>query len=166
MLVNSEELRNVMRNWATGVTVVSAEYEGVRHGMTVSSFTSLSLSPPLVLVSLEKGTQTHRLVQAAGHFGVTILGQEQAGISDIFAGRKSDSEDRFAGLETFTLVSGAPILRGGLGGFDCKISSMFDAGTQTVFIGEVLAVQNGGQASPLIYFDRSYRKLELDDGES
>lgn len=152
-----------MRNWATGVTVVSAQHEGVRHGMTVSSFTSLSLSPPLVLVSLEKGTQTHRLVQTAGHFGVTILGQEQVEISNIFAGRKSEGEDRFAGLETFTLATGAPILCDGLGALDCMTRSTFDAGTQTVFVGEVLAVKNGGAAPPLIYFDRGYRKLALDE---
>ena len=73
MPVPSDELRVAMRAWATGVTVVAAQYENILHGMTVSSFTSASLKPPLVLVSLEIGTRTHQFVEKAGTFGITIL---------------------------------------------------------------------------------------------
>src|SRR5512139_2706393 len=118
MPVDPEFLRSVMRNWATGVTVVATALEGVRHGMTVSSFTSVSLDPPLVLVSLERATHTHRLLEQSGCFSVTVLGEGQQDISDRFAGRQPDGDDRFAGLDTFTLVSGAPFISGGLAYFD------------------------------------------------
>jgi flavin reductase (DIM6/NTAB) family NADH-FMN oxidoreductase RutF len=160
MSVDPEALRLVMRNWATGVTVVTTELDGGRHGMTVSSFTSVSLAPPLVLVSLERVTQTHRLLEQSGFFAVTVLSEDQQAVSDRFAGRQPDGEERFAGLETFTLVSGAPLIRGGLAYFDCRVVSTFSAGTHTVFIGEVLVVQGGEHtAAPLLYHDRDYHQL-------
>jgi flavin reductase (DIM6/NTAB) family NADH-FMN oxidoreductase RutF len=160
MPVDPATLRLVMRTWATGVTVVATELDSVRHGMTVSSFTSVSLDPPLVLISLERATQTHRLLEQSGYFSVTVLSEEQQAVSDRFAGRQPDGEERFAGLETFTLVSGAPLIRGGLAYFDCRVVSTFSAGTHTVFIGEVLVVQGGEHtAAPLLYHDRDYHQL-------
>jgi flavin reductase (DIM6/NTAB) family NADH-FMN oxidoreductase RutF len=160
MPVDPKALRLVMRTWATGVTVVATECDGVRHGMTVSSFTSVSLDPPLVLVSLERATQTHRLLEQSGYFSVTVLSEEQQAVSGRFAGRQPDGEERFAGLETFTLVSGAPFIGGGLAYFDCRVVSTYLAGTHTVFIGAVLAVQSGDQTgAPLLYHDRDYRQL-------
>ncbi len=158
---SAEEVRRALRQWATGVTVVSAQFQGRKHGMTVSSFTSLSLEPPLVLVSLEQSTHTHQLVQQAGHFGVTILGQSQRQISERFAGRLTESGDRFQGLETFTLVSGAPLLVQGLTWFDCRVVATYPAGTHTVFIGEVLAVRDEAKEPPLIYYNRDYREITL-----
>jgi flavin reductase (DIM6/NTAB) family NADH-FMN oxidoreductase RutF len=167
MTADPEDLRQAMRQWATGVTIVTVLHEGRRHGMTVSSFTSVSLDPPLVLVSLERVTNTHRLVQAAGTFGITILDQSKQEISDRFAGRITEFTDRFAGLETFTLVSGAPLLaHGALAWFDCRVVVTYQAGNHTVFIAEVLAVKlnaNGGK--PLIYFNRDYRRLDLNSTE-
>lgn len=159
MRTDPESLRIAMRQWATGVTIVAAGLNGERHGMTVSSFTSVSLDPPLVLVSLERITHTHRLVVAAGYFAVSVLGQGQQEISDRFAGRVPDDEDRFAGLETFQLVSGMPFLAGGLAYFDCQVVSTYPAGTHTVFIGEVLSAQNTGGVEPLVYYNQAYRRL-------
>jgi 3-hydroxy-9,10-secoandrosta-1,3,5(10)-triene-9,17-dione monooxygenase reductase component len=159
MSVYAEELRIAMRRWATGVTVVSVNYQGERHGMTVSSFTSISLNPSLILVSLEQGTKTHRLVEQAGYFGVTILADGQESISRRFAGVNSEGEDRFAGIDTFTLVSGAPLIQGGLSFLDCRVVSTLTAGTHTIFIGEVLVVQQGQVGQPLIYYQQGYHTL-------
>ena len=89
MTVSPDELRYAMRRWTTGVTVVTAQHDGIRHGMTVSTFTSLSLEPPFVMVSLERSTRTHDLVVQAGAFGVTILADNQQPISDSFANAKT-----------------------------------------------------------------------------
>jgi flavin reductase (DIM6/NTAB) family NADH-FMN oxidoreductase RutF len=160
MPVDSNTLRSVMRKWATGVTVVATAMDNIRHGMTVSSFTSVSLNPPLVLVSLEGASQTHRLIEQSGHFSVTILGEGQQAVSDRFAGREQDGEDRFNGLESFTIISGSPFIGGGLAFFDCRVVSTYPAGTHTVFIGEVLAVQGGDPSTaPLLYHDRDYHQL-------
>jgi flavin reductase (DIM6/NTAB) family NADH-FMN oxidoreductase RutF len=156
---NPEEFRRAMRQWATGVTVVSVEHKGIRHGMTVNSFTSLSLHPPLVLISLERGTRTHDLLLESGTFGVTILSSHQQDISDRFAGRLTEQEDRFKGLESFTLISGAPFLAGGIAFFDCRAIHSHQAATHTLFIGDVMAVDIHPEAPPLIYYDRAYRGL-------
>lgn len=141
--------------------MVAARHAGVAHGMTVNSFTSLSLDPPLVSVSLEKITRTHQLVKEAKAFSVTVLSQDQQALSDRFAGRESEHSDRFAGLQTFSLDTGSPILTEGLAFFDCRVSASHDAGTHTVFIGEVLVCgrfsENDGP--PLVYFNRGYRKI-------
>ena len=86
-VIDSEEMRAAMRNWATGVTVVSTMFNGERHGMTVSSFTSVSIDPAMVLVSLQMEARTYKLVDSSGVFGVTILDNSQQEISDRFAGR-------------------------------------------------------------------------------
>lgn len=149
-----------MRRWPTGVSIITVSHQGVRHGMTVSSFTSLSLDPPWVLVSLDRGSRTYNLVAEAGYFGVTFLSSQQQAISERFARRDTELEDRFAGLETHTLVSGAPFLEGGLGYLDCRVVTTLQAGDNTLFIGEVLAVRNGDGGLPLVYFDRQYRELQ------
>jgi flavin reductase (DIM6/NTAB) family NADH-FMN oxidoreductase RutF len=157
----ADQLRNALRFWTTGVTIVSVSYQGVVHGMTVNSFTSLSLEPPLVMISLEKVTRTHGLVASAGSFGVSILSQEQRELSDRFAGRESETSDRFDGVETFTMESASPLLSQALAFFDCRVSATYDAGTHTLFVGEVLATGLPGENSkqPLAYFNRNYRRL-------
>ena len=159
MSADAEELRLALRNWATGVCVVAVARDSARHGMTVNTFTSLSLDPPLVSVSLERVTKTHQLLSQTGCFTVTILRSSQQKISDRFAGRSLDEDDRFTGLQTFTLVSGAPLLSGGLSFFDCQVVATYPAGTHTVFIGEVLAVSTGKAGRPLLYFRRDYHTL-------
>ena len=160
MTITQENLRKVMRNWATGITIVTAAHEGIQHGMTVSSFTSLSLEPPLVSVSLYNTSRTKSLVTDAGHFGVTILTVDQQEISDRFAGRIPDTEDRLAGLATETLTTGAPFISGGLAFIDCRLTQSIDLGTNTLFIGEILDVRCLESGTPLIYFDQRYHHLD------
>lgn len=158
--VNPHDLRLAMRLWATGVTIVTSKVKEVQHGMTVSSFTSVSLDPPTVLISLEKSTRTHELVQESGIFGVTILGSGQREISDRFAGRQTEFQDRFLGVDIFTLETGVPLLVDGLASFDCRVVSAYEVGSHTIFIGDVLASQiKMNESKPLIYFNRNYRIL-------
>ena len=159
MPVLSDELRIAMRAWATGVTIVAAQNENILHGMTVSSFTSVSLEPPLVVVSLEIGTRTHHLVEKAGAFGVTILAASQQEVSNCFSNPNTDLGDRFAGREAFTLKTGAPFIAGGLAFFDCRVAGIYPAGNHSVFVGEVVAVKSEEGAGPLLYFNRGYREL-------
>ncbi|MCW5874066.1 MAG: flavin reductase [Anaerolineales bacterium] len=159
-----DQLRDVLRFWTTGVTIVSATHQGMRHGMTVNSFTSLSLEPPLVSISLEKVTRTHELVRQAGRFGASILSAGQRELSDRFAGRESEQSDRFVDVSTFTLETGSPLLHEAIAYFDCRVAVTHDAGTHTIFISEVLAAGTPGsdELQPLVYFNRAYRKLGED----
>lgn len=157
--LNSEQLRAAMRGWSAGVTVVAATHEGQTHGMTVNSFTSISLDPAMITISLQGSTRTHEMVSKSRVFGLTILSKEQAAISDLFAGRSPEVTDRFAGLQTETLVTGSPFLVGGIAFLDCRVIQTFDAGMNTLFISEVVAAKEGKAADPLIYHNKKYWSL-------
>lgn len=158
--LDPEQLRRSMRAWTSGVAIVTASHAGERHGMTVSSFTSIALEPPLIIVSLQTVSRTHELVAQSNAFGVTILAEDQQEISDLFAGRMPDTEDRLAGLETETLVTGAPFIKGGLAYLDCRVSQTIEVGTNTLYLAEVVSARGDGEGRPLVYHDREYRKLD------
>jgi len=157
--LDPEALRSAMRAWTAGVTVLTAVHEGQRHGMTVNSFTSISLEPAFITISLQGGSRTHELVSKSRAFGLTILSTEQAGVSNVFAGRVEGVEDRFAGLQTETLVTGSPLIVGGLAWLDCRVVQTFDAGANTLFIAEVVAARGTGEGQPLVYHNREYWQL-------
>ncbi len=160
MSIDENQLRRTMRHWSTGVSVVSTNHKGISHGMTVSSFISISLDPQLIAISLMKTSRTHDIVIDAGFFGITILSSAQKKISEIFAGRIAEDENRFEGLETWTMTTGAPLLKGGLAFLDCKVSAVKDFGMNTLIIGEVLAAEVGSGEMPLLYFNQQYHKLQ------
>lgn len=160
MTLDPDAFRQSMRNWTTGIAIFAAEHAGNRHGMTVSSFTSVSLTPPLVLASIQKYTRTYEVADLSGAFSITILADNQQELSDRFAGRFGEEEDRFAGLETEVLLTGSPLIVGGMAYIDCKIYSKIDLETHALFIGEVVAVRDLAPLDPLVYFDRAYRKLQ------
>lgn len=163
MTFDPDSLRTVMRRWASGVSVVTGRHDGEIHGMTVSSFTSLSLTPPLVLVALEQTSRTHQIVTASQRFLVAILAEDQKSISDRFAGRVADDLDRFEGIEYWQADSGCPVPAGSLAYLDCQLTASHDAGTHTVFIGQVQQADVLRQAPPLLYFDQHYRQFAADE---
>jgi flavin reductase (DIM6/NTAB) family NADH-FMN oxidoreductase RutF len=119
MSISHNQLREVMRRWTSGVTVVSVNHRGKEHGMTVSSFTSVSLDPPLVTISLMKDSRTLELITRSNSFAITILSRGQTEISTVFAGQIGEDGDRFAGLETKRLASGSSVIKVGLAYLDC-----------------------------------------------
>ncbi len=127
--------------------------------MTVSSFTSVSLTPAQVLISLAQNTRTHGLIILSRHFGISILASNQVEISDRFAGRISDEMNRLDDVETISLVSGVPLLKQGLAQFDCRVVTTLESGTHTIFIGEVLSAQSSQGGDPLLYYNRGYQKI-------
>jgi len=159
-----DQTRAAMRQWASGIGVAAAAHDGVRHGMTVSSFTSVSMDPPLVLVCMQKDTRTHDLVLRSRAFGVTLLAADQQEISDRFAGRIVEDDQRFEGLETFNLETGSPLLVGGLAVFDCRLKASYDANTTTVMFGEVVTALVSNrleeELDPLLYHNQGYRWLK------
>ena len=160
MTLEAEELRAAMRAWSSGVTIVTAAVGGEQHGMTVSSFTSISLAPPLIVISLQTVSRTYELVSRAQAFGVTILAAGQQAIAERFAGGPSEGDDRVDGLETETLVTGAPFIKGGLAYLDCRVTQSIPSGMNTIFVAEVVGVRSDDHESPLVYHDREYHKLQ------
>jgi flavin reductase (DIM6/NTAB) family NADH-FMN oxidoreductase RutF len=160
--IEPEVLKETMRTWITGVAIVTGSHEGHIHGMTASSFNSLALDPPTVLVALQQNTRTEHLVRESGFFGVTILETKQVELARRFAGQIDSDKPRFEGVEFFTLTSNAPLIRDGLAHLDCQVAQVIEVGSTTVFLGEVIAAQVNLQQShtPLLYFNRQWRKLE------
>ena len=159
MTLDSEQLRRAMRAWTTGVTVVTAMHDGRQYGMTVNSFTSISLEPPLVSLTMKRLTHTHELVEKSGEFSVTVLSSEQKELSDRFAGKSPEIKDRFEGVPTETLVIKAPLLKGGLAYFNCRVLNSMPAGENTLFVAEVIAARGDGEGDPLVYHNRVYHRL-------
>jgi flavin reductase (DIM6/NTAB) family NADH-FMN oxidoreductase RutF len=177
MPIDPELLRTVMRHWPTGVTILTARHAGAGHGMTVNSFSSVALDPPLVLASIEQAVRTHALIEQSGAFAISFLAEGQEWISDRFAGRDTENQDRFEGLPTITALTGAPILANNIGYLDCRVVAAHPAGDHTIFIGEVVAAgtgtagpvigdddfaaANGAEPGlrPLLYFNRDYRRM-------
>lgn len=159
MTLDPEQLRRAMRAWTTGVAVVTAIHAGIRYGMTVNSFTSISLEPPLISIALKRLTHTCELVEKSGEFALTILSVDQGDLSDRFAGKLPDITDRFDGVETSKLLIDAPLLKGGMAYFNCRVVNSLPAGENTLFIAEVIAASGEGEGDPLVYHNRVFWKL-------
>lgn len=158
--LDGADFRKVMGRFATGVTIVTGRAGNEAHGMTVNAFSSISLAPATVLVSLSKGARTEKLVHSAGAFAVNILAAGQADLSDRFAGRHKDKEDdRFQGFEWTTAVTGAPIFKGVLAYLDCRLRKTFDGGDHSIYLGEVVAARADDATAPLLFFQSRYRAL-------
>jgi flavin reductase (DIM6/NTAB) family NADH-FMN oxidoreductase RutF len=163
MAVSPDEMRNTLRMWASGVTVVTTSNGEERAGMTVSSFSSLCLEPPLVVVCIFKNTTVGNMVPETGRFAVSILGEDQQYLSDRFSGRIPllPDEDRFDGVNYTEGKGGSPVLTDAIAWLDCKLHATYDGATHWIFVGEVMATQRRvTDNAPLLYFDRDYRTLE------
>ena len=147
-----------MRGWATGVTVVTTRNPHGLHGITVNSFTSLSLDPPLCLICIQHDARAHREIPASGGFAVNILAADQATISDRFAGR-AKLEDPFEGLDFDAAPSGAPVFRGALGYLDCVLHAELPGGDHTIYVGRVVHAAARGDGEPLLFYGGRYRAL-------
>src|SRR3954467_4932432 len=137
MPIDDARFRLAMSHFASGVTIVTTSHEGKSFGMTVASFASLSLHPPLVLVCIEHSVKTHDAIIAAQKFGVSILSNEQTEISSKFASR---SDDRFAGVETFPGALDVPLITGALTAIEFRLHEQLPGGDHTIFVGEVADV--------------------------
>lgn len=159
--VDVQMYKESMAHWATGVSVVTAvsPEDGRQVGITVSSLTSLSVDPPQVLISVSKKLVVHGIILATGRFAASILRAEQVEWGMRFAGMVPDVEDRFAGIETISAVTGSPILAGALAWLDCTVQREYDGDDHTIFVGEVVAAGHASEGEPLLYYDRQWRTL-------
>lgn len=155
MPIDDAVFRLAMSHFASGVTVVTTAHEGRLYGMTVASFASLSLRPPLVLVCIEKSVKTHDAVLAAGKFGVSILGSDQADVSTKFASR---SDDKFTGIELVPGELDVPLIAGALTSIECRLHEQLPGGDHSIFVGEVVGLHTR-EGDPLLYFRSGYREI-------
>ncbi len=158
MPIPSEQFKYVLRQWASGVSIVTMQAEERRHGLTVSGFLSISPEPPLVLISIGQELNSHALLQVSGAYAVHFLREDQHELSDRFAGRLGDV-DRFEGLTMHTAATGAPILDDCVAWLDCRVVATQAAGDHTLYIGEVVAAGVNSADKPLVYWNADYRRI-------
>jgi|BEDMetMinimDraft_2_1075160.scaffolds.fasta_scaffold00194_14 Conserved protein/domain typically associated with flavoprotein oxygenases, DIM6/NTAB family len=153
------DFREFMSMYPTGVTIVTA-FEGNRpYGLTVNSFTSLSLDPLLILICIKKGKRSHYVINNASHFCVNILGQNQENLSVRFADPALEDK-RFENLE-YEIRSNCPIIKGCIGYIICEKYASFDGGDHTIFLGKVIDYFKGKDNLPLIFYKRGYYTVKL-----
>jgi flavin reductase (DIM6/NTAB) family NADH-FMN oxidoreductase RutF len=151
-------LRRVMRQWLTGVAVLTArEGEHVR-GMTCNSFNSVSDSPATILVSIRRGTHTHQMVTSTGRYALSILAADGERLANRFAGMEGEAaQDRFDDVPHRRSPGGLPWLDGALGYLECRVVHTHEVGASTLFVAEVEAAEPGDeQAPPLGRFRSAY----------
>lgn len=153
--VSGDAMRHVLACFATGVVVITADGAGGPAGMAVSSFTSVSLDPPLVLFCASHTSTTWPVIRAAGHFCANVLAADQEHLARGFAARG----DRYLGVSHRRGASGAPVLDGVHAWVDCEIAAEHDAGDHVVVIGRVLDLGADPARSPLLFYRSSYRLL-------
>lgn len=154
-----ENFRAVLGRFATGVTVVTT-CEGTRRaGITVNSFTSVSLDPPLVLICIERTAYVHDILARTGIYAVNVLTAEQRHLSECFASRSAERDETFCGLASHEAATGAPILDQTLAFVDCRVVAIYPGGDHSIFLGRVEAL-GGAEASPLLYYRGSYSRLD------
>lgn len=153
-------LKQAMRVYPQGVTVVTTESEKGPMGMTVSSFTSVSLTPPLVLVSIAKGSALHDILRHAEAFAVNFLADDQKSVSDRFAGR-TGGKDRFDGIRHARGVTGSPIISGVRAVIECRSWQAYEGGDHSILVGEVVSAQALNAKRPLVYYAQQYTTTEM-----
>lgn len=160
----AREFRNALGLFPTGVAVVTAtSAEGEVVGVTVNSFTSVSLNPPLVLVSLARSLRSFEVFRAASAFAVNLLREDQKQISGHFARRQVD---KWQGVEHRLGAVSCPILYPNLAAFECVMHAQYDGGDHLLLLGRVLRFERDLElaARPLVYFRGQYRAVS-DDGQ-
>ena len=157
MSIDDAQFKHALSHFASGVTIVTTEHGGTDYGLTVASFASLSLSPPLVLVCISKSSSSHEPIVESGKFGVSILGSDQESVSGRFASRGGD---KFAGLDVRRGTLGVPLVGNALATLECRVKDQVVGGDHSIFIGEVVDTQTR-EGAPLLYFRAAYREMRL-----
>jgi flavin reductase (DIM6/NTAB) family NADH-FMN oxidoreductase RutF len=157
--VSSDVFRRACGRFATGVAIAGAiDANGVPHGLTVNSFASVSLDPPLILICLGHAIAAIDVFRQARYFGLSVLRADQRELSERFAAR---SDNRFESLAWRLGETGVPLLDGALAGIECETRQRITAGDHDIFVGEMVRVSSG-DGEPLIYFASDYRRLAID----
>ena len=159
---SDRDFRDALGRFASGVVVITGlTDEGARLGATVSSFSSVSLDPPLVLFSIARSARAFPAWETIKRFAVNILAEEQSAISTRFA---RSLTDKWEGIAPRSGANGAPLLPGALAWLECTSHAKYDGGDHLILVGHVdaLTIHTASDARPLVFFGGKYRRLDSD----
>lgn len=159
--VDVSAFRKAMGSFPTGVTIVTVACDdGTMHGVTVNSFSSVSLDPMLVLVCLNETSRAVDLIERAGAFGVNVLSAGQQDVSRWFANQhRPPGPAMFDGVPLEPGVTGCPILADAAASFDCRLRQSYHAGDHLIVLGEVVTLIHRPQQEPLIFHAGTYKSV-------
>lgn len=152
MTVSNDLFRELMRRFAAGVTLVTFSENGKLGGLTVSSFCSLSMDPPLVLICIDREVASHESLEKTATFGVNICNSEQGKIALDFANPNIDKNELVRSLPHRITENGTPLLEGSLAAMECTITEKYDGGDHTIFVGRIEGGNFDEKAKPLVYY--------------
>lgn len=147
--ISGDAFRQAMRKVPSAVTIVTAEHEGRRRGLTATAVCSVSADPPQVLACVSKGGRAHACIEQARTFGINYLAESQEPIAVAFSNSAEDPDARFEADDWARGAEGVPLLQNALVSFACRVAQSIDCGTHTVFIGEILEARHQGHRSLL-----------------
>jgi len=153
--VDPDAFRRTIARWATGVAVVTAHEAGRDAGLTVNALLSVSLRPPLLLVSLTSDADTTPVIERTHRFAVSILSEGQRPLSERFAQTLSGDE-KFAGLSVRRDADGVAVLDGALATLRCRVAQVVPIADHRLIIGRVTAVDAGSDGLPLLFYRSRY----------
>jgi flavin reductase (DIM6/NTAB) family NADH-FMN oxidoreductase RutF len=156
--IDPKVFRAAMSRFASGVTVISYMRDGRPAGMTANAFLSVSMEPPLVLVSVRKSSQLVERVQLGSRYGVNLLAESQRALSPHFGGRHNEDLD-----VPFVDVTGTPLVEGSLAHVVAQVVDIHPAGDHLLFIGRVEHLALGADQLPLIYYSGAYKQIQARD---
>jgi flavin reductase (DIM6/NTAB) family NADH-FMN oxidoreductase RutF len=159
--VDSLEFRRVVGHFATGVVVVTSAdpMTDTMHGVTVNSFTSVSLDPTLILVCIDASAQSHDFLTQRETFAVNVLARRQIALAERFAGRAPLVSAEFRGVPHDLGVNGMPLLHGCVAWLECRREAVYPGGDHSILVGEVLDARTGEDDDPLMFFTGDYTSL-------
>ena len=150
--VNSKNFKESLSKFSTGITVVATNKNSTLYGKTINSFSSLSLSPPMVLFSLDIKSSKLNIFKNTNFISINVLSKSQKLISENFAKNNPDWKN----IDYQLLQNGNPIIKNCISNLDCEIIDKIKKGDHIIFISKVLEVMNNAKLKPLIYFNSKY----------
>ncbi len=160
---NAEELKEVMRLLPYPVTVVTAVASNRKRGITIGSFTSLSMNPPLISFNVTIESQMHEILVEAERFVVHIPGSGQQELCTRFAIPDQSDQEQFEGIQYEQENNGPPVLDGVIAEVHCKVYKLIEAGDHSVIIGEVESIKRNREELSILYCNGAYQTLRIDD---
>lgn len=155
--VDGDMLRTVMRRVPSPVTIVTAVGAGERRGITIGSFTSVSLEPPLICFNVNRTAQMHDVIMAASRFAVHILAEDQAHLSNHFAVPDRSGREQFESVSYAIDAHGTPVLNDVTAVLHCTHHRTFVAGDKSIIVGKVAEVELNEDRGAVLYYKRGYR---------
>ncbi|MCW3067018.1 MAG: flavin reductase domain protein FMN-binding [Solirubrobacterales bacterium] len=160
--VTPERMRATLGRFCTGVTVVSTEFDGVAHAMTANAFVSVSLDPPLVLVSIDQRARMHEILARSRRYGVSVLSADQERVALHFAGRPMPDP---GGLLEPAAEAGPPLIHGAIAHVVCELHATVPAGDHTLYLGLVEELRSRPGA-PLLFHAGDFGRIDVEQHES